>query len=122
MAEAWANHFGGGRVHALSAGSHPFGSIVEETYTVMGEKGLTLDAQCSKGLHDVEVENMDVVVGMGCDVECPVLEGFKGRMVAWEIPDPYGRGIAVFRKVRDIIERKVLELLAEYAVPQVFPK
>lgn len=122
MAEAWANHFGGRRVQAWSAGSHPFGLIVEETYTVMSEKGLNLDAHCSKGLHDVEMAGMDVVVGMGCEVECPVPEGFKGRVVSWEIPDPYGRGIDFFRKVRDTIERKVLELLSEYVTPRGFPK
>ena len=113
MAEAWANHFGHGRVEASSAGSYPFGSIVKETYVVMGEKGITLDGQCSKGLRDVALEDMDVLVGMGCEVECPVPPGFKGRLVDWEIPDPYGRGIDAFRNVRDMIERKVLELLAD---------
>ena len=62
MAEAWANHFGHGRVEASSAGSYPFGSIVKETYVVMGEKGITLDGQCSKGLRDVALEDMDVLV------------------------------------------------------------
>lgn len=121
MAEAWANHFGDGKVQASSAGSHPFGSIVKDTYTVMSEKGLSLDGQCSKGLRDVTVAEMDVVVGMGCEVECPVPVGFKGRVVDWEIPDPYGRSIDSFRNVRDMIERKVLELLAEIVAPEVAP-
>ncbi len=118
MAEAWARHFGDGKVQALSAGSHPFGSIVKDTYTVMSEKGLSLDGQCSKGLRDVTVAEMDVVVGMGCEVECPVPAGFKGRKANWEIPDPYGRSIDSFRNVRDMIERKVLELLAEVVAPE----
>ena len=122
MAEAWANHFGKDRVQASSAGSHPFGSIVDGTYTVMSEKGLSLDGQWSKGLRDVAVAAMDVVVGMGCEVECPVPAGFKGRKVEWEIPDPYGRGIDSFRNVRDMIERRVLELLAELVAPDVCPK
>jgi arsenate reductase (thioredoxin) len=121
MAEAWAHHFGQGKVQASSAGSHPFGSIVKDTYTVMSEKGLSLDGQCSKGLRDVALAEMDVVVGMGCEVECPVPVGFKGRVVDWEIPDPYGRSIDSFRNVRDMIERKVLELLAEVVVPEVAP-
>ncbi|MGO8787068.1 MAG: low molecular weight phosphatase family protein [Terriglobia bacterium] len=118
MAEAWANHFGKGKVLASSAGSHPFGSIVDDTYTVMSEKGLSLDGQCSKGLADVALADMDVVVGMGCEVECPVPAGFKGRVVDWEIPDPYGRSVQFFRNVRDMIERKVLELLAEHIAPE----
>ncbi len=117
MAEAWANHFGKGRVQASSAGSHPFGSIVEDTYTVMNEKGISLDGQRSKGLGDVAVAEMDVVVGMGCEVYCPVPAGFKGCVVDWEIPDPFGRGIDYFRNVRDMIERQVLELLAGLIAP-----
>ena len=73
----------------------------------MSEKGLSLDGQCSKGLRDVALAEMDVVVGMGCEVECPVPVGFKGRVVDWEIPDPYGRRHPdSFRNVRDMIERK----------------
>ena len=78
-----------GRVEAYSAGSHPFGSIVKDTCTVMSEKGISLDGQWSKGLRDVAVAEMDVVVGMGREVECPVPAGFKGRVVEWDIPDPY---------------------------------
>jgi arsenate reductase len=117
MAEAWANHFGKGRVQAHSAGSYPLGSITKDTYTAMREKGISLDGQWSKGLHDVAVAEMDVVVGMGCEVECPVPVGFQGRVVDWDIPDPYGRGIETFRNVRDMIERQVLGLLAELVVP-----
>ena len=108
MAEAWANHHGKGRVLAHSAGSHPYGSIVHDTYVVMAEKGIALDGQCSKGMRDVAVEQMDVVVGMGCEVDCPVPEGFKGRKVDWNIPDPYGRGIEFFRDVREMVEQQVL--------------
>lgn len=119
MAEAWANHFGKDRVQALSAGSHPFGSITEDTYTVMSEKGISLDGQSSKGLREVALAEMDVVVAMGCEVECPVPVGFKGRTVDWKIPDPFGRGIETFRNVRDMIERQVLGLLADVIAPDV---
>ena len=117
MAEAWANHFGKGQVQAASAGSHPYGSIVGDTYNVMHEKGVSLDGQRSKGVREVPVDEMDVIVGMGCEVVCPVPAGFQGRVVEWEIPDPFGGGIDAFRNVRDMIELKVLELLAEHVAP-----
>jgi arsenate reductase len=119
MAEAWANHFGKGRVQASSAGLYPLGSIAEDTETVMREKGISLDGQWSKRLRDVPVAEMDVVVGMGCEVDCPVPVGFKGRVVEWEIPDPFGEGIDTFRNVRDMVERQVLGLLAELIAPDV---
>lgn len=117
MAEGWANHFGKGKVEAHSAGSHPLGKITAETYTVMSERGISIDSQWSKGLTEILMPEMDVVVSMGCEVECPIPDDFKGRVAKWEIPDPYGQGIETFRNVRDMVERQVLELLANYLPP-----
>jgi hypothetical protein len=54
-----------------------------------------------------------VVVGMGCEVACPVPVGFKGRVIEWNIPDPFNRGMDFFRGVRDLIARQVQALLDE---------
>jgi len=117
MAEGWANHFGKGKVEAHSAGSHPLGMITPDTYTVMSEKGISIDSQWSKGLKEILMADMDVVVSMGCEVECPIPAGFTGRVEKWEIPDPYGQGVASFRNVRDMVERQVLELLSKFLPP-----
>ena len=116
MAEALANHLGEGRVRAWSAGSHPLGEITPETYEVMAEKGILLEGQWSKGLRDVPIDEMDIVVGMGCEVVCPVPAGFQGRVIEWNIPDPYSRDLAFFRSVRDLIERQVTALLSDLDV------
>jgi len=113
MAEALAKRHGAGRVEAWSAGSSPLGRIVPETFDVLEEKGISLDGHWSKGLKDVPVNDMDVVVGMGCEVVCPVPVGFKGRVIEWNIPDPYGRGMDNFRAVRDLIARQVRALLED---------
>lgn len=115
MAEALARHLGGDRVRAFSAGSHPLGAIVPETFTVLREKGISLDGQWSKGLQDVPVDEMDVVVGMGCEVACPVPVGFKGRVIEWNIADPYAQSLEFFRDVRDDIDEQVRTLLNEIA-------
>ncbi len=111
MAEAFANRLGGERVRAWSAGSLPLGEIIPQTHQVLREQGISLDGHWSKGLNDVPVAEMDVVVGMGCEVNCPVPVGFKGRVIEWDIPDPYGHDLDYFRSVRDFIERQVGELL-----------
>lgn len=113
MAEALAQQLGDGRLRAWSAGSAPLGEITPLTYEVLREKGLDLEGHWSKGLRDVPVEKMDVVVGMGCEVHCPVPAGFKGMRIEWNIPDPYGRDVTYFRSVRDLIERQVRTLLHE---------
>jgi len=48
---------------------------------------------------------------MGCEVSCPVPIGFKGQVIEWNIPDPYGLGIEYSRDVRDLIERQVAVLV-----------
>jgi arsenate reductase len=111
MAEALANHYGQGRVRAWSAGSRPLGEIIPQTFEVMREKGISLEGHQSKRLDDVAVGDMDVVVGMGCEVTCPAPVGFKGRTIEWNIPDPYGRELSFFRSVRDSIQRQVIALL-----------
>jgi len=111
MAEAMANRYGKGRVKAWSAGSSPLGSITPKTYDVMEEKGISLEEHWSKSLEDVPMDEMDVVVGMGCEVICPVPVGFKGRVIEWNIPDPFGHNLDYFRNVRDLIQRQVMALL-----------
>jgi arsenate reductase len=111
MAEAWARHLAPEKVRAFSAGSWPLGTIAAGTYEVMQEKGLALEGQTSKGLRDVPLATMDVVVTMGREVDCPVPEDFKGRIIDWDIPDPYNRDLEFYRSVRDLIELQVRVLL-----------
>ncbi len=111
MAEAWARHLAPDKVRAFSAGSAPLGRIIPETHVVMAEKGIALDGQTSKGLRDVPVAEMDVVVSMGCEVACPVPAGFKGRIIEWNIPDPFLCDLDFCREVRDLIESEVKALL-----------
>ncbi len=111
MAEAWARHLAPEKVRAFSAGSAPLGTIIPETHVVMAEKGISLEGQTSKGLRNVPVGEMDVVVSMGCEVACPVPAGFKGRVIEWNIPDPYVHELDFYRTVRDLIESQVRALL-----------
>ena len=115
MAEAIANQLGQGRIRAWSAGSNPAGWIAPGTQQVLQEKGILLDGHWSKGMADVPVSQMDIVVGMGCEVVCPVPAGFKGRVIEWSIPDPFGHPLDFFRDVRDQIEAEVKVLLESLA-------
>ena len=117
MAEALANQVGDGKVQAFSAGTHPLGVISSDTRAVLLEKGMTLEGHWSKGLQDVPISDMDVVVEMGYGVKCRLPEDFKGRMVRWQIPDPYLLERDYFRDVRDLIESEVRRLLAELSSP-----
>ncbi len=115
MAEGLAKHLGGGNVRAYSAGTRAFGEIVPMTYEVMQEKGITLDGQWSKGLEDVPLSEMDIVVEMGNGVKCHIPEDFKGRVIEWNIPDPYGHDKEIYCGVLEMIEAQVQALIDELA-------
>ena len=109
MAEAFARMHGEGRVEAASAGSKPSGRVNPKAVAAMKELGYDLTAHASKGLDDFNGRNIDVAVTMGCGDECPLVKA--GQRVDWKIPDPRDMTPEEFRDVRDLIERKVKDLL-----------
>jgi protein-tyrosine-phosphatase len=110
MAEAFAHIHGAGKVEAFSAGSRPSGRINPRAIEAMRELGYDLTTHASKGLDEFNGQQIDVAVTMGCGDECPLVRA--ARREEWQIPDPREMTPDEFRKVRDLIELKVKELLA----------
>ncbi len=111
MAEAFARIHGADRVEAYSAGSRPSGRVNPRAIEFMQEIGYDLGVHHSKGLADLPSGEFDAVIGMGCgDEGCPLVPA--RRREEWGIPDPKEMPAEQYREVRDLIERKVKELLA----------
>lgn len=113
MAEAFARVHGGNCVEAHSAGSRPSGKVNPKAVEAMRELGYDLARHQSKSLADIPQVEYDVAVTMGCGDECPLVRA-KVRE-DWQIPDPKNLPPEEFRKVRDLIEAKVKELLGRLA-------
>lgn len=109
MAEAFARIHGGADVEAYSAGSRPSGRINPKAIAAMEELGYDLNQHRSMGLSDIPDIEYDCVATMGCGDACPLVRAKK--RVDWQIPDPKEMPPEEFRKVRDLIEEKVKELL-----------
>ena len=109
MAEAFARIHGGDAVEALSAGSRPSGQVNPKAVEAMRELGYDLTAHSRSGWTSSTARTFDAAVTMGCGDECPLVRA-KGRE-DWQIPDPKDLPPDQFREVRDLIERKVKELL-----------
>jgi protein-tyrosine-phosphatase len=77
----------------------------------MKEKGIDLSSKRPKGLNDLPPIEMDYLVTMGCEETCPVV--LSKNILEWDIPDPKGKSIDVFRNVRDMVEGRVRALLKE---------
>ena len=56
----------------------------------------------------------DLAVTMGCGDACPYV---PTTVEDWDLPDPAGRPIGEVREVRDTIEQRVKQLIAERIVP-----
>ena len=116
MAEAFARHHGRGRILASSAGVRVAERVNPIAVEVMKEKGIDMSAHRPKLLTPRMVEEADMVITMGCGVEgvCPA--PLVRNPVDWDLEDPKGKPIEKVRQIRDDIERRVLELLAEMGV------
>jgi arsenate reductase len=110
MAEAFARIHGGAAVEAFSSGSRPSGKVNPKAVAAMKEIGYDLTTHHSKGLDGFNGQEFDAAVTMGCGDECPLV--LTKRRLDWQIPDPKELPPERFNEVRDLIERKVKELLA----------
>jgi arsenate reductase (thioredoxin) len=111
MAAALLDHQAAGRVHVNSAGSQPADQLSPAVVQAMSEIGLDIARGYPKPLTAGKVQAADVVITMGCGDTCPVYPG--KRYLDWDVPDPAGLDLAAVRPIRDDIDRRVRQLLAE---------
>jgi arsenate reductase len=111
MSAALFERAAGARHAAESAGTTPAEQVHPEVVEAMREVGIDLSAKTPQLLTTELAERADVVVTMGCGDACPYIPG--KRYIDWSLPDPKGRPLADVRRLRDDIERRVVELAHE---------
>jgi len=110
MAEGFARKFGGDKLEVFSAGSKPSGTVNPDAVLVMKEIGIDITGQVSKGFEQLPYNKFDYIVTMGCQDTCPYFPAKE--KVDWQIEDPKGKGLEVFRRVRDEIKKKIEEWIS----------
>lgn len=108
MAEGWAKHLGSEFFEVYSAGTHPVKEVNPNAVTVMKDAGVDISSHKPKLLDEIPNE-IDILITMGCGVQCPYLP--TKYKEDWGLEDPVGKPVEEFRKVRDVIEIKVNELI-----------
>jgi arsenate reductase len=111
MAAAFLRRHAGDVVEVRSAGTTPADEIQPTVREVMAEVGIDLGDVVPAKLETEAVGSADVVITMGCGDACPVFPG--KRYLDWELPDPAGKPIDEVRVIRDEIDRRVANLVAE---------
>lgn len=120
MAEGLMQHIAGDRCEVRSAGSHPAGYVHPLAVAVMGEIGIDISEQESKGLEEFADREFDYVVTLcgHAQAACPMLHG-RVDTLHWPVEDPT-RAAAndkeaedAARRVREELRERLTELLGE---------
>jgi arsenate reductase len=111
MAEGIARRLAPDGVRVSSAGSEP-SRVRPQAVEVLAEMGIDASEHRSKSLDEFADEDVDCVVTLCAEENCPVWLG-EARRVHWPLPDPAAATgsdeevLASFRGVRDEIHRRL---------------
>jgi len=113
MAEGFFKKYAPDGFKTLSAGTKPGYQLNPIVVEAMKEVGLDISKQKSKELTDEMIRDSDNVVNMGCMDKnfCPTI--WIPKVIEWNLEDPKGKSIEKVREIRDEIEKRVKEIVAE---------
>lgn len=119
MAEAAAKHLSPPKTRIFSAGIKP-GRIPAEVIRAMNEIGIAMANQKSKGLADVPVDEIDLVVSFGdAHKQCASLPK-RTKIESWPVAAEFnsttseGENLDAVRHQRDVIQKRVFALFMDY--------
>lgn len=108
MAEGWAKALGNDVLEVYSAGTEEYPGPKPMAIEVMEDSGIDMSKHTSKLLSDIP-QKLDILITMGCGVECPFVP--TKHREDWGLEDPSGGPKVGFEQTREIIKSKVLELI-----------
>ena len=113
MAEGFFKKYAPKEYEGISAGTIPVSEINPLAVEVMREVEIDISGQKSKEITEDMIRNSSKIVNMGCmdKVSCPTL--FLQNLLDWNIEDPKEKQIEKVREIRDEIEQRVKELVAD---------
>jgi arsenate reductase len=111
MAERIFRQAAEGRHEARSAGSDPGTETHPQVVEALREIGIDASDHEPRKLDDDALAWADIAVSTCSEEVCPVTPGV--RRLSWELTDPKNLPLEEVRPIRDEIERRVGELLAE---------
>lgn len=110
IAEALGNLFASDVFDSYSAGTHLKDHINPDAVRLIKQQySIDMEEKQYNKLID-DIPSPDVVITMGCNVDCPMLP-CKYRE-DWGLDDPTGKSDEEFIKIIQIIEEKIIELKA----------
>jgi len=120
MAEGIARSLASRDTKIWSAGSKPTG-VRPEAIAVLREIGIDISCYHSKAVADVLAAEVDTVITLCAEEECPLFLG-NARRLHWGLPDPAAAQgseevrLDAFRKTRDELHRRIKDFLSEAGI------
>jgi arsenate reductase len=108
MAEGFLKHYNKGEFEVFSAGTEKYSSPKPLAIEVMEDLGIDMSHAKSKLLEEIP-NKLDILITMGCGVECPFIP--TKHREDWNLEDPSGGPKRDFELTRDLIKEKVLDLI-----------
>ena len=108
MAEGFAKQIASSSLEIYSAGTEEYPEVKPLAIEVMEDIGIDMSNHYSKLLDDIP-NSLDILITMGCGVECPHVP--TKHREDWGLDDPSGGTKNNFEETRDLIIKKVIELL-----------
>lgn len=117
LAEGIARSLAPAGVTIWSAGSQP-SRVRPEAVAALAEIGIDISGHRSKSVSEVPADQVDTVITLCGEEECPVFLG-NARRLHWGLPDPAGVGgsegasAEAFRRTRDELRRRLAAVFGQ---------
>lgn len=108
MAEGFMNHYASDLFEVYSAGTEVYPSPKPLAIEVMEDLGIDMSYSRSK-LLDAIPDKLDILITMGCGVECPYVP--TTHREDWSLDDPSGGPKKDFEVTRDLIKVQIQNLI-----------
>ncbi|MBD2294863.1 arsenate reductase, glutathione/glutaredoxin type [Anabaena sphaerica FACHB-251] len=113
MAEGFAKTLGEGKIAVFSSGLAS-SEVDPISVQVMSEIGIDISNQSSKALSDFNPEDFYAVISLcGCGVNLPEAWVLRDVFADWQLDYPEGHDIDTFRRVRDEVKERVIQLITD---------
>ena len=100
MAEGIARHLGH---EAASAGTHPAHQVSANAIKILESKGIETNGLEPKSVDLFKAEDFDMVISMGCGVQCPAMRIDQD----WGLEDPVGGPLSLYQSTADEIQLRL---------------
>jgi len=110
MAQAYLRALAPDAFEAASAGWNPAQTVNPMVVEALAEDGIDIAGTRPRMVDAETMGRAERIISMGCKDGCLIRKDED-----WDLPDPAGQPLEKVREIRDLVKRKVIDLIARLA-------